>query len=131
MARRKSGTLTDLELEIMQVLWREGETTVEVIRGLLDRRGRSLALPSVRTMLLILQEKGYLTRRRAGRCFFYRPVVSEDQAHKGLLGDLINRAFEGSASQLIAALVNNRLVSKKELRRVKVLIEQHEKKVQS
>ena len=71
MARRKSRTLTELELEIMQVVWDEEEVTSEVVASALAKTGQPLAPPSVRTMLGILQEKGYVSRRREGRGYIY------------------------------------------------------------
>ncbi|GAG18841.1 unnamed protein product [marine sediment metagenome] len=126
MARRKTRTLTELELEIMHVVWREGEATVEVIRRALEKSSKPLALPSVRTMLGILQDKNYVTRRPVGRGYAYRAVVSQDQAQKSIVKDVVDRAFEGSALDLVTALIGGKMVSKKDMDRVKQLIGEHE-----
>ena len=127
MARRKTRTLTELELEIMQVVWKQREATVEDIRQALEESGRPLALPSIRTMLGILQDKAYVTRRLAGRGHAYRPIVSAQQGRKRILKDIIERGFDGSALSLVAALVNGGMVSRRELEKVKRLIRQHER----
>jgi len=127
MARRKTRTLTELELEIMQVVWKHGEATVEEIRRALDAENKPLALPSVRTMLSILQSKGYVTRREDGRRHVYRPRVSQDRARKSILKDVVERAFEGSVLDLVAALIDTRMVSKGELDEVWRLIRQARK----
>ena len=127
MARRKSRTPTKLELDIMQAVWKDGETTVLAISDSLAKAGHPLALPSIRTMLLILQNKGYVKRRKEGRSHVYTPVVSAEQARKRILRDIIDRAFEGSACHLVAALVNGDLVSKGELDEARRLIEKREK----
>jgi len=124
MARRKTRTLTTLELEIMHVIWRNGRTSVEAIRQALAKTSKPLALPSIRTMLGILQEKGYVTRTRKGRAYLYRPVVSAEKAKKRILDDVIERAFDGSAWSLVAALVDSRTVSAKELEKIRELIDQ-------
>ena len=127
MPRRKSRTLTQLELEIMQIVWKEGETTVNDISDSLRQGGHPLALPSIRTMLSILEEKGYVKRRREGREHVYHAVVSGEQAQRRILKDVIDRAFDGSASHLVAALVNGEMVSKGELEEARRLIEKREK----
>jgi len=127
MPRHKSRTLTDLELLIMQILWNHEERSVEEIRENLAKQGRDLALPSVRTMLSILQDKGYVTRRKTGRSHAYKAVVPREKARKNILKDLVERAFEGSAMNLVAALVDASMVSEKDLARVKSLIRKYEK----
>ena len=127
MARTKTGTLTQFELEIMRIVWRDGETTVPELQQALEKAGRPVALPTIRTMLGILEGKGYVARRTGRRRHVYRATVSADQAQKGILKDIIERAFEGSALSLVTALVNGEMVSKKELRKVTEMIEHREK----
>jgi len=127
MARRKSRVLTELELEIMRVVWNSGEATVEEIQRALQEHGRPLAPPSVRTMLAILQEKGYVRRRAVGRGFVYGAAVSRKRARHSIVRDVIERAFEGSALDLVASLIKTRMVSKVDLDRVKQMIREHEK----
>jgi len=128
MARRKTRTLTEVELEIMRVVWEKDETTVEEIRETLQRKGRTLAPSSIRKMLSILQDKGYVTRKpTSGRAFLYRAQVKSPQAHKRILKDIMQRAFDGSASTLVAALVNADMVSGAELAAIKRLISRRER----
>ncbi len=125
MPRRKTKTLTELELDIMQIIWRRGEAAVQDIQDAFAASARPLALPSIRTMLAILQNKGYVTRRQDGRGFVYRAAVAKTEAEKRMLADLLHRAFKGSASSLVAALVNARMVSKNDLDKAKLLIERN------
>jgi BlaI family transcriptional regulator, penicillinase repressor len=127
MPRQKSRTLTELELEIMQVVWKSDEVCVEDLRTALQDAGRPLALPSIRTMLSILMEKGYVARRQEGRAHLYRAKVSQDKAQKGILKDVVERAFEGSALDMVAAMLNTRMVSKGEIDQVKRLLSNYEK----
>jgi predicted transcriptional regulator len=127
MARRKTRTLTELELEIMQVVWKQEEVTVRELRDAFEKAGKPLASPSIRTMLSILRKKGYVTRRRLGRGYAYQAAVSAGQARKRILKDMIERAFEGSATSLVAALLNARMVRRSDLEEVRRLIEQQEK----
>lgn len=127
MSRQKSCTLTNLELAIMQIVWNNGEVLVDDIRQNLEDLGRPLALPSIRTMLGILQDKGYVTRRKVGRGHTYKAVVPQEKAQKNIIKDLLDRAFQGSAMNLVAALLDTRMVSENELSRVKGLIRKYEK----
>jgi len=126
MASRRKRRLTELELEIMRIVWRHDEVTVKDLFEALEDAGRPLALPSIRTMLSILQEKGYVKRRPVGRGHAYRAAVSAHEGRRRILKDIIERAFEGSAASLVTALVNGELVSSNEITEVKQLIEQRE-----
>ena len=127
MARRKSTTLTQLELEIMQALWQREETTVEDLTAVFAERGTPLSPPSFRTMLSILCAKGYVTRRRMGRGYAYRACVKVEEARKSMLTDLIQRAFNGSASALVTALVKHGMMRRDDLEKARRLIKQAEK----
>ena len=113
----------------MSVVWECSEDiSVEEIRSALDDAGRPLALPSVRTMLGILQEKGYLSRRPEGKRFRYRAEISRPTAQRSLVRDVLNRAFNGSALDMVAALMDSRAVDSDELAEVQRLIAKHERK---
>ena len=104
MAGRRSRTLTEVELEIMQVIWPAGEITSEEVREVLKKQGHDLKDGSVRKMLLILLNKGYIDRRKEGNAFIYRAKVPEGQANRSMALDLLKRAFGGSASLMMATL---------------------------
>lgn len=128
MARRPAKTLTELELEIMQVIWdAPGPIGVEDIRETLGAKDRNYAPATVRTMLGILLDKGFVTREKAGRGFEYRPVVPRAKAQAGMLSDLVQRVFDGSASALTAALLGSEKVSRDDLAEIKRLIAKHER----
>jgi len=129
VARAERRRLTELELDIMRIVWRRKEATVKDLSDALAQAGRPLALPSIRTMLSILQGKGYVERRPAGRGHVYRAVVSADDGRHRILRDVLDRVFDGSAASLVTALVNGKFVSRREMKAVKQLIERHEKGV--
>ena len=72
--------------------------------------------------------KGYLERRRAGRSFYYRAKVQKDQARGGMVHDILTRAFGGSASLMVAALLDIHKIRKGEIEEIKRLIAEKEKK---
>ena len=121
MARPPSQYPTGLELEILKILWRDGESPVRRVRDALAPV-RDSAYTSVMTTMNIMRRKGYLKRRRNGKSFLYSPLVSEEATSRGMLNDLVERVFDGSALGLVAALMSGELVSKGEVQKVKALI---------
>jgi len=97
--------LTPLELQIMQVLWDVGPSTVADVRA---RLGGELAYTTVQTMLNVLLKKKKVTRTAVGRAFAYAPAVTRERAVSSTLKDLISRMFGGSAEALLMALVDTR-----------------------
>ena len=127
MPQPRTRTLTKVELEFMQIIWKRREATTEDIMEELSAKGRHLSDGAVRRMLAILIEKGYLSRRRSGMAFIYKAEVAEEQATRKILKDLLERAFKGKASLLVAALLDSRSIDKKDIRKIKKLIEDREK----
>ena len=123
MARRRSKTLTELELEIMQVIWEAREPIgVEDIRARLKEQGNAYAPATIRTMLGILRDKRYLTRKKSGRGFLYQALVDREKAQSGIVADLLHRVFDGSAAALTAALLGSGKVTRKELNAIHRLL---------
>jgi BlaI family transcriptional regulator, penicillinase repressor len=108
-------TLTPLELEIMQVLWKNGASTVTEV---IPKLKAELAYTTVQTMLMVLLRKGKVKRAQEGRAFRYRPVVSRERASGNAVEDLVRRMFGGSAEALLMAMVDTRQISAKELERL-------------
>jgi len=125
--RRKSHTLTDVELEFMRVVWAGGEVYVEYMRNALKKRARNLQDGTIRKVLGILVRKGYLIRRREGRRMLYKARFKPDQTRKGLVKNLVDRAFGGSATMMVASLLDSRAVRKKDIAEIKKLIAAREK----
>ena len=108
-------TLTPLELEIMQVLWENGASTVSQV---IPKLKAELAYTTVQTMLMVLLRKGKVKRTQEGRAFRYRPVVSRERASGNAVEDLVRRVFGGSAEALLMAMVDTRQISAEELERL-------------
>jgi BlaI family transcriptional regulator, penicillinase repressor len=105
MAKPEQLPLTKLELQIMQVIWREGAGTVAHVQESLDQQ---LAYTTVQTMLNILTRKGKLKRELRGRAFVYKPVVTHAKASVQAARDLIDRMFGGSSEELVMSLIKSR-----------------------
>ena len=89
-------TLGDLQHAIMKVLWERGEATSAEVHAAL-RAERGLAFTTIATMLRKMEDKGVVAHRPDGRQFIYRPVVSEDQVRRSMVGELVARLFEGGS----------------------------------
>ena len=124
MARKKSATLTEAELRLMDVLWQKGQATVaEVTEALAPP---PLAYNTVLTTMRILEQKGYVTHEEEGRAYVYRPLIQRDDAAKSAVGQLVSRFFGNKTTALALRLVEEQRPSDEELRRLKKLIEQYE-----
>ena len=107
--KHKEG-LTKLELQIMQVVWRRGTSSVaEVQEGL----AQELAYTTVQTMLNILERKGKLKRALRGRAFEYTAAVTEANALTQAVRDLVDRMFGGSSEELVMSLIKSREIDAK------------------
>ena len=110
MAKREKDTLTKLELQIMQVIWKLGASNVSAVQAALDQQ---LAYTTVQTMLNILHRKGKLKRKLRGRAFEYSATVTEASASGHALRDLIDRMFGGSSEELVMSLIKTRQIDAK------------------
>jgi BlaI family transcriptional regulator, penicillinase repressor len=115
MQPAKQQTLTPLELEIMQVLWESGPSTVAEVQ---PRLKAELAYTTVQTMLNVLLRKKKVKRVQEGRAYRYRPVVSRERATSSALSDLVQRMFGGSSEALLMAMVDTRQITAQELAQV-------------
>ena len=117
--------LTQLQLDVMHVLWDRGESTVAEVQEALAP-GRPLAYSTVSTVLSRLEERGQVAHRTEGRTYVYRAKVSEEKVGRSMMGDLVGRVF-GSPSELVSHLLNARDIPASDLARVRRMIEAHEK----
>ena len=105
MARKSSGQLTPVELEIMQVLWDVGPAGVQAVQ---QRLPRGTAYTTVQTMLNVLVRKGKVKRTLKDRAYLYRPAVSRQRVVRQAIGDLVDRLFGGSAESLVMSMIETR-----------------------
>src|SRR5271165_6128467 len=98
MAKAKPPRPTDAELAILRVLWQEGPRTVRQVRDILER-SQPTGYTTVLKLLQIMTEKGLVSRDESERTHVYRAGRSEGQTQRQLVGDLMRRAFGGSARE--------------------------------
>jgi predicted transcriptional regulator len=120
MAEREKDTLTKLELQIMQVVWRLGVGTVSAVQGGLEQR---LAYTTVQTMLNILQKKGKLRRKLRGRSYEYSATVTEAKASGHAVRDLVDRMFGGSSEELVMSLIKSKQINAEQIARLSKMLD--------
>jgi BlaI family transcriptional regulator, penicillinase repressor len=116
---------TEGELGILHVLWRRGPSTVrEVWEDL--KREKDTTYTTTLKLLQIMTEKGLVERDEAARSHVYRTRFSREQTQRRLVGDLLERAFGGSARQLVVQALAHKKASRKELRELEALLDRIE-----
>ena len=123
MPRSESEHPTELELEILKVLWEESPLPVREVRARLEAQaGRPLAHSSVITMLNIMHRKRFLRRRKVGKAFLFSPKVKKEKVTGRMMGDLLSRVFDGSPSAMVLNLLETADLDSDELAELRKLI---------
>ena len=116
---------TDAELAILRVLWQRGPSTVRQVMDELNR-AHTTGYTTVLKMLQIMTEKGLVQREEAGRLHVYEPTLTEEATQRQLLTDLLDRAFDGSAQQLVLQALAAKAAAKSELAEIRRLLDELE-----
>jgi predicted transcriptional regulator len=114
MARPPAKELTQRELQIMQLFWKHGEMTAADARDALAKADLELAYTTVATLVKILVEKDFLQQTNTERPFRFVPVRSYEDVSGRLLGDLVDRVFDGSRELLLTRLLEQKRLTAKE-----------------
>jgi predicted transcriptional regulator len=125
VARKPSSTLTDGELRLMRVLWRQGPSTVAAIVDAVAGADRP-AYNTVQTMMRILERKGFVSHRKDGRAFVFHALVDESLARKSAIRYVLDRFFDNSPGSLVLSLLEHEDVPDAELRQLRELVQRHE-----
>jgi predicted transcriptional regulator len=117
---------TEGELEILQVLWENGPSSVRDVHEFLSAR-RETGYTTTLKLMQIMLDKGLVSRNAESRTHIYEAVVQEADVQNQLLQRFVDSTFRGSASQLVLQALGNHKASRKELEEIKALIERIEK----
>ena len=118
---------TDAELEILQVLWRNGPATVRRVNDILNEQ-RKVGYTTTLKMMQIMTEKKMLKRNADKRSHVYSPVIKESVAQDLMLNKLMKSAFGGSALKLVVSALGNGKTSKKELDKIREFLDRVEER---
>ncbi len=114
--------LTEVELEMMTVIWKHGPCTVHQIIDHLPA-DRKLAYTSVSTMVRILEQKLFVESTKDGRSHLYRAKVQKEAYEARAVTDVIAKVFEGKPTALVRSLISNQLLTKETLEELKTMID--------
>jgi predicted transcriptional regulator len=128
MARPRHEQPTPAELEVLKILWdREGPSSVRDVLEAVNRHvDPPRAYTSVMSLLNVMTDKGLLRRSPQGRAFLYEPVSPREQTLRSLLGETLERVYNGSASLLVAHLLDQSRPSADELEQIRSLLDDYQ-----
>lgn len=127
MKKKKSLQPTERELMILAILWRARASTVKQVNEKMNEAER-VGYTTTLKLMQIMTEKGLLGRDDSQFKHVYKPIVSEEKTQSQLVGDLVERAFNGSAEKLVMRALSSKKVSRKELAKIKKLLNKMEGK---
>ncbi len=115
---------TEAELEILNVLWERGPSTV---RDVHEASARETGYTTVLKQMQVMAEKGLLARSEESRSHVYKPLIAREQTQQGLTRKLLERAFGGSAKNLVLGALSSQKVSAKDLEEIRRILDNYEK----
>jgi predicted transcriptional regulator len=124
----KTGEPTKSEIEILQVLWKFGPSTVRFVNDKLNEQKRAVQYTSTLKLMQIMTEKGILKRDESNMKHVYIPATEEQKTKSLLLDRFVDAIYNGSPSSLMMQLLGNKKTSKKELEAIKELLKKMDKK---
>jgi predicted transcriptional regulator len=119
---------TDAELDILNVLWRTGPATVREVHEAL---GKDSGYTTTLKQMQLMTEKGLVTRSERFRSHVYEAAEPKEQTQKHIVGDLLKRAFDGSAKSLLLGALSAQRATDSELEEIRRMLDQFEKKKRS
>lgn len=120
---------TASELEILQILWKNGECTVREVNEALSRdRESEVGYTTTLKLMQIMHDKALVERDTSSRTHRYKALISHANTSQGILQTLIDTVFNGSTAQLVMQALSNKSSSKEEIKKIKEYLDQLEKK---
>ena len=118
---------TKSELEILQVLWKHGPSTVRFVNDTLNEMKRAVQYTSTLKLMQLMAEKQMLTRDESSMKHVYHAAIEEQKTKGALLEKFVDSMYNGSASSLMLQLLGNKKTSKKELQAIKDILAKFDK----
>ena len=127
MTKRNMPVPTDRELTILGILWGNGPSTVRQVNDQMNKQQRTGYTTTLKFMQ-IMTAKGLLVRDDSKFQHVYKPAISEERTQNQVVGDLLEKAFSGSAEKLVMRALSAKKISAEELARIKTLLKKAEGK---
>ena len=125
MKKKKNLQPTERELMILAILWKAGPGTVKYVNEKMNKAER-VGYTTTLKLMQIMTEKGLLVRDNSRFKHIYKPAITEESTQNQLVGDLLEKAFGGSAEKLVMRALSAKKVSRKELVKIKKLLDKME-----
>lgn len=130
MRAQKPAKPTPTELDILRVLWERGPSTVREVHEVLAR-SKPIGYTTVLKLLQIMTEKDMVSRNEESRAHVYEPRVPAEKTKRHLVNDLLQRAFAGSASQLMLHALDGKKTSREEIQEIRRVLDDYEGRTRS
>ncbi len=127
MPKRAAPRPTDAELEILNVLWQRGASTVREVHQAIRRSKPATGYTTVLKLMQIMAEKGLVRRDESQRAHVYEARLAREHTQRQLIGDLLDRAFDGSATKLVMQALNAKRASAEELTSIREMLDEFER----
>jgi len=114
---------TDSELEVLALIWQQGELTVRQVHDQIKQR-REIGYTTTLKIMQIMFDKGMLSRNKYGKTHLYNAVESQQKTQDGLVAKMVRTVFHGSAKDLVMQALGSSTASKQELEEIRVYLEQ-------
>lgn len=116
---------TSSELEILNVLWEKQSATVREVYEVINST-KPVAYTTILKLMQIMTDKGLVIRNEEGKAHLYQAEITQDQTQKGLVSDLVERAFQGSAMLLMQHILQSDTTSPEEINEIRRMIKNAE-----
>lgn len=127
MAKNAPLALSEAQQEIMEIIWDRGEVSVSAVWDVLQER-RDIARNTVQTMIVRIEQKGWIEHRSIGRTFVYKAVRPRTTSLRQRLHELMLTAGRGSAEALVTALLEDASLTKDAADRIRDMIDEAERR---
>ena len=118
---------TKTEMDVLQILWQHGPSTVRFVHDKLNEQKEAVIYTSTLKLMQVMREKGMLDRDDSQMKHVYSAALPEDKVKGNMLGRFVDSMFNGSATNLMVALLGNDKTSNEELKKMKELLQKLEK----
>jgi predicted transcriptional regulator len=118
---------TKAELDILQVLWESGPSTVRFVNDTLNAKKKAVQYTSTLKQMQLMAEKGMLVRDESQMKHLYQAAIEESQTKGALLDRFLDSMYQGSVSSLVLQLLGNKKTTREELDAIRRLLDQQEK----
>lgn len=123
MSKKHPRKLSPANLEIMKVIWEQGEVTInEVVQAINSKRKDNVRRTTIQVQMNRLEEYGWLRHREEGRTYIYSALIEKQNTKRAILEDIKNRVFGGSRAELVQCLLEDEGVTAEEIHELRELL---------